>query len=81
MIKFCITSFLMVYFISVNVYCISQQNYTLAFISSFWVNYLWTVNVKRIAFGGSRDKIIYAVCTSIGCVLGILTGKYLRLWI
>ena len=71
------TAFLQVFFVSTNVWCIANRNYIAAFISSFAISYLWTINVRKIVISAVSGRIIYASGAATGCVSGILMGQLL----
>jgi len=71
------TAFFQVFFVSTNVWCIANRNYIAAFISSFAISYLWTINVRKIVISAVSGRIIYASGAATGCVSGILMGQLL----
>jgi hypothetical protein len=74
-IKLFITAFCQVLFVSANVFFISKENIIGILISSFMISFIWTFNVKKIAFGSFVDKIIYAIGAALGCVAGFYLSK------
>jgi hypothetical protein len=74
-IKLFITAFFQVLFVSANVFFISKENIIGILISSFMISFIWTFNVKKIAFGNNLDKIIYASGAGIGCLAGFYLSK------
>ena len=71
------TAFFQVFFVSTNVWCIANRNYIAAFISSFAISYLWTINVRKIVISAVSGRIIYASGAAAGCIGGILMGQLL----
>lgn len=75
--KLFLTAFIQVYFVSLNTCFLSTQNYFGVTIAAFMVSLVWCFNVKRIAFGGNVDKIIYSFGATAGSLSGLLTSSYL----
>lgn len=68
---FC-TGFLQVFFVAVNTYFISELFYVgIAFVA-FMISFIWSFNIKKIAFGTNIDRIVY----SSGATSGSLLGTY-----
>ena len=79
-----ITGFTQVYFVAVNTYFISKGLYLGVLIAAFLISIIWSFNVKKIAFGTIKDRLIYSFGASIGSVAGLFSSiqfaKYLS-WI
>ena len=74
-IKLLLSGFLQVYFVAINtVFLAKWFTVGVAFVG-FMISFVWSFNVKRIAFGGMRDKLIYSTGAAVGSVLGLLTTK------
>lgn len=73
MTKLFLTAYLQVFFVSANVYFISNKIWIGVAICGFAISYLWTLNVKKIAISRHIDKIVY----SFGATLGGLSGVFL----
>lgn len=71
----CITGFFQVAFVSANTYFISEKNVSGMIVASFMISIIWTINVKRVAFGGWFDRVAYAAGASAGTVAGFLVAK------
>ena len=67
-----ITGFVQVYFVSVNTYFLAKEMYIGVLIAAFMISLVWSFNVKKVAFGSTVDRIIYAS----GATMGSLTGLY-----
>ena len=65
------TGFLQVFFVAINTYFISTQNLFGAVVAGFVISLIWSFNVKKIAFGNLRDRIIYAFGAGLGSVSGL----------
>jgi hypothetical protein len=65
-------AFLQIFFVSICTFCIAERFVLGAFMSSFCINWLWSANVKKAAFGGKKDRIVYASGAACGSVAGLL---------
>lgn len=71
--KLFITGFLQVFFVSINTYFIANLYYIgIAFVA-FAISFIWSFNIKKVAFGTNKDRVIY----SLGATIGSLFGTYL----
>ena len=66
------TGMLQVAFVSMNTIYVTEQAWVLLVLTSFGISFLWSGNVKRIAFGDMLDRIMYATGAAIGCAIGVL---------
>ena len=69
-----LTGLIQVYFVAVNTYFIAQKYLIGAFMASFIISFIWSYNVKNVAFGTNKDRVAYSAGAAIGTVLGILTS-------
>jgi len=69
------TGLVQVYFVSVNTYFLSKEMYFGVFIAAFMISVIWSYNVKKIAFGSTIDRIIYALGASVGSILGLYSSS------
>lgn len=67
------TGFLQVFFVVINTYFISKGYLLGIIICGFIISFIWSHNVKKIAFGSEYDRFIY----SIGAMSGSLTAYFL----
>lgn len=72
-----LTGFLQVFFVAINTYFITKQNYIGVLIVSFLISFIWSFNVKKVAFGSLKDRVIYSLGASIGGFSGLLIGGML----
>lgn len=70
-----LTGFLQVSLVCLNTYQIAHEKWVGVFLVGVGISLLWTINVKRIAFGGWLDRFIYAFGAGVGSVAGLLIGK------
>ena len=75
--KLFFTAFLQVCLVAMNVTFISHGLLLAMALTGFGISYLWTGNIKRVAFGSQADKLTY----STGAMVGTLTGYYLALFL
>lgn len=75
------TGFLQVFFVAINTYLITKEYYVGVLIVSFLISFIWSFNVKRVAFGTMRDRLIYSLGASIGGLTGLITGKIISILI
>lgn len=72
-----LTGFLQVFFVAINTYFITKQNYIGVLIVSFLISFVWSFNVKKVAFGDLKDRIVYSIGASIGGFTGLLLGVHI----
>lgn len=75
--KLFLTAFLQVFFVAGNTVFISKQNYIGTAAFGFMISWLWTANIKKVAIGGTRERLIYAT----GAMFGALSGMFLSSFI
>jgi len=61
-----------VLFVSLNTIFLAKNNPPMVFICAFFISYIWTHNVKKIAFGNEWDKLIYALGAAFGSLSGLM---------
>lgn len=66
------TAVVQVTFVAMNVLFISHKMVVPMLITGFMISLVWTLNVKRVAFGGWWDRITYATGAMVGTGLGYL---------
>jgi hypothetical protein len=69
-IKLLSTGFMQVFFVAINTHFISTKNLHGTVVAGFIISLIWSFNVKKIAFGSTNDRFIYA----FGAALGSLSG-------
>lgn len=70
-----ITGFLQVFFVAINTYFIANKMLFGTAMAGFTISFIWSFNVKKVAFGTMKDRIIY----SLGAGLGSIAGLYLSI--
>lgn len=69
------TGFLQVIFVAMNTIFIARGVLAAMVATSFCISFLWSGNVKRIAFGDMVDRYTYAFGACIGCGTGALIAR------
>lgn len=72
-----ITGFIQVFFVSVNIYFLANELYLGVLTVSFTISFIWTFNVKRVAFGHLTDRIAYAGGAALGSITGLSSSAFL----
>jgi hypothetical protein len=70
------TGFLQVFFVACSTYFISHENYIGTFIVGFAISWLWSSNVKKISFGGTTERVLYASGAAVGSLVGLLASVH-----
>jgi hypothetical protein len=73
-----LTGFLQVYFVAINTYFIANKLYIGVIMAAFMISFIWSFNVKKIAFGTNKDRIIYSIGASIGSIAGLFCATYIQ---
>lgn len=71
------TGFLQVFFVALNTYFIAKSRFELVFICSFLISFIWSFNVKKVAFGSQADRFIYSFGAATGGLIGLIIAKNL----
>ena len=71
-----LTGFIQVIFVSINTWQIANQTKIdrglLPILGvGFMISFVWSFNVKRVAFGGWEDRILYALGAGLGTIAGV----------
>lgn len=67
------TAFLQVFLVAANTYFISHLVWIGIAVAGFFISYIWTINVRKVNFGGKMDSFIY----SLGAMFGGLAGVFI----
>lgn len=65
------TGFLQICLVTANTYLISREIYVAMFFVGFLISFIWSYNVKKVAFGGVWDRLLYALGAGVGGVVGL----------
>lgn len=72
------TGFVQVVFVAMNTVFIAHHALLSNFLTGFAISYVWSWNVKRVAFGDHGDRLAYAIGAAVGSVTGtVLAGLVL----
>lgn len=66
-----ITGFVQVFFVAVNTYFLSKELYTGVVLAAFMISFVWSFNVKKIAFGTLADRLVYSLGATCGSLVGL----------
>jgi len=72
-----LTALLQVTLVAMNTVLISRGKVIPMLITGFGISFVWTFNVKKIAFGGLNDRIYYATGAMVGTGVGYEIAEYL----
>lgn len=70
-----LTGLIQVALVATNTYQIAHKRYVGALAVGFLISLVWTLNVKRVAFGGWSDRITYATGAMVGTGLGLFISS------
>lgn len=70
-----LTALLQVTFVAMNTVFISNQKVAPMLATGFMISLIWTLNVKKVAFGDWTDRFIYATGAMCGTGLGYLIAN------
>lgn len=71
------TGFLQVIFVAMNTVFISHYELVANTFTALAISYIWTHNVKKLAFGDEGDRWAYAIGAAVGSVSGtVLAGCF-----
>jgi hypothetical protein len=69
------TGFLQVIFVAMNTVFIAHYELIANTLTALAISYIWTHNVKKLAFGDEGDRWAYALGAAVGSVSGtVLAG-------
>lgn len=72
--KLFITGFTQVFFVAINTFFISKAIYGGVLICGFLISFVWSWNVKKVAFGNIQDRIWYSCGAGIGSFFGLIVS-------
>lgn len=70
------TGFIQVYFVAVNTYFIANEMYLGVLIAAFMISLIWSFNVKKVAFGSTTDRVVYAFGATLGSLVGLWSSSF-----
>jgi len=78
-LKIFFTAFIQVFCVCINIKFIASNNITKTFISSFFINLLWTINIRKMAFSNNIERLIYSLGAASGSISGLIILKHLKI--
>lgn len=69
------TGFLQVLLVAVNTVLLARANYIGVTAVSFLISFVWSHNIKKVAFGGMTDRLLYSTGAALGGLSGLLLGE------
>lgn len=69
-LKLFFTALAQVTLVAMNVLFISKGFVWPMLVTGFGISYIWTLNVRKVAFGSHWDKFIYATGAMVGTGIG-----------
>lgn len=76
-LKLASTGFLQVIFVAANTVFISHYYLMANAVTALAISYIWTHNVKKLAFGDEADRWAYSIGAMIGSVCGTIVASAL----
>lgn len=71
------TGFVQVFFVAINTYFLSKGFFAGVFICGFMISFVWSWNVKKVAFGAMKDRLSYAIGAGFGSLIGLVISKFI----
>lgn len=65
------TAWLQVFLVALNTWQVANGRWIGALVVGFGISLTWSFNVRRVAFSGWRDRIVYSTGAALGTVTGI----------
>jgi len=72
-----LTALFQVTFVAMNVVFISLGMWAPMLATGFMISLIWTLNVRKVAFGGWADRFIYAFGAMGGTALGYVISHWI----
>ena len=76
-IKLFTTGFTQVFLVVLNTYFITREFLFGILGCGFLISFVWSHNVKKVAFGSEWDRIIYSLGAMTGSILAFYFGKWI----
>jgi hypothetical protein len=70
-----LTAWLQVFLVALNTWQIANGKWLGALLVGFGISLVWTLNIKRIAFAGWKDRLVYSTGAMCGTGTGILAAN------
>lgn len=66
--------FLQVVFVAMNTVFIAEYQLLSNLVTAFLISWVWSANVRRVAFGDRLDRIFYAGGAAAGSLVGTIAA-------
>jgi len=77
-IKLFAMAFAQVFMVVANTCFIANNKIGGIIVAGFFINYIWTHNVRKVAFGCEWDRLIYTAGAVLGSIAGYFTAKVIN---
>ena len=79
-IKIFLTAYIQVCLIAIQTVFLARNAVLGVAVAGFLISFVWTFNVRNVAFSGLAEKLIYSSGASLGGVSGLLLTKLILLY-
>ncbi|GIJ92794.1 hypothetical protein CAPN002_00120 [Capnocytophaga stomatis] len=69
------TGFVQVFLVVLNTYFVAKSFVVGVVFCGFLISYIWSHNVRKIAFGTEAHRIVYACGAMMGSIVAFYIGK------
>jgi len=76
--KLFFTAFLQVFLVAANTLFIANLFYPGVIIAGFGISWFWSGNVRRVAIGSTKDRLIYSTGAMLGGLSGVITANLIK---
>ena len=73
--KLFLTAFIQVLLVTFQTWIIAKEMIEMIFVIAFFISFVWSFNVKKIAFGTMKERIIYSSGAGSGALCAMLLTK------
>lgn len=70
-----LTAWLQVSLVALNTWQIANGKLIGALVVGFGISFVWSFNIKRIAFANNAERIVYCLGASAGTATGLILSK------
>lgn len=68
--------FIQVNLVTINIYQVAEHKWAGMAMMGFLISFMWSLNVTAVVFGSLKQRFIYALGGSAGCLTGGLITSY-----
>ena len=73
--KLFLTAFIQVLLVTFQTWIIAKEYIEAIFFIGFFISFVWSFNVKKIAFGTIKERFIYSFGAGLGALSAMLLTK------